>query len=199
MLKPHIQQEVGIGSPRQPPPFSPAELLDSPDGGVLSSPVSSLSKSHVPSQQRQQGPTGKPPLAQPLQPAPTGQEVHPFKQRSPQQQPQQPSQAEPSGTHPKVLVSPSSSSSIHHPAPREAITCILYVVKLYSLCACVCVCMCMYVYVCLCACMCIDYIASKLYNLWYVHVCVCLCACVCACMYVFVCACVCVCVSMCVV
>ena len=151
---------MGIGSPRQPPPFSPAELLDSPDGGVLSSPVSSLPKqSCAPSQQRQHGPTGKPPLAQPLQPAPTGQEVHPFKQHSPQQQP---SQAEPPST-PKLEVSPPSSSFIHHPAPREAITCIIYTVTL-SVCMCVCVCVCVSVCLCVCVCVCVCVLV-------HVHVC----------------------------
>lgn len=124
VLKPHIQQEVGIGSPRQPQPFSPGELLDSPDGGMLSSPLS-LSQSMPPKQSRvaQHTPAGKPPLAQPLQPAPTGQEVHKYKQQQPRTSPQQqqphPPQQEPQSPaqHQQMSVSPLISSN--RTAPRS--------------------------------------------------------------------------------
>ena len=107
---------MGIGSPRQPPPlFSPSEPIDSPDGGVFSSASFSQSlppkQSRPPAQQRHHGPTGKPPLAQPLQAAPTAQEVHSSNQSSVQEQ---------EGDSQSSASLP-SFGSVHHPPPRKAV------------------------------------------------------------------------------
>ncbi|XP_065916103.1 ankyrin repeat domain-containing protein SOWAHA-like [Dysidea avara] len=98
ILKPHLQQEMGVTSGTKPPPLPPVEPSDSSDGGILSALSPMLFNQPTPLQQQPPTPREMPPPKEHSYPPPSSQEP-----RSPLQSIQQ---------YPALSVTPPSTSSL---------------------------------------------------------------------------------------